>query len=162
MITHKIATANAGKVCAAFVTASILMLLLLPVYGFGFVFFVSFYFGWLYSLSYELAMANGVPTRQFSVVSTLGVASSFLFAYGGLIIPGYHHFKYGHVVNLAINALFMFGCMKFLTRSITELLARLEVGGEANEDGGRLAFNWVSGVWRLQPRLQKVLAVSGS
>lgn len=162
MITHQIATANAGRVCSAFAIASILMLLLMPVYGFGFVFFVSFYFVWLYSLSYELAVANRAPTRQFGVASILGIASSFLFVYGQLIIPGYQEITYGHFVNLALNALFIFGCIKFLTRSITVLLARLEVGGEAKEDGGPLAFNWVTGVWRLQPRLQKALALRAS
>src|SRR5207247_8711772 len=82
-MTYRIATADAWKIFLALVATALLMVILMPFDNLGFVLAVTGLFGWLYSVTVELAKANGMATQRVTNISVLGVVCSFIFAYAG-------------------------------------------------------------------------------
>lgn len=155
-MTIIIATMNSWKLFSILVLSAILMIALMPFYGIGFFVGAAAIFGWLYSISSELAKKNGKSVTRSKLLSLVGITSTVIF----ILSP--------HLKKLGVNTpleliiapvgIVLLGSMMYLMTDISSLLTDAEREAKQKVNAFVLVWLWPVGVWFLQPRLQRVLA----
>ena len=135
--------------------SGILMFLLMPYAGLGFVVFLSAFMFWLYSISSEIAKVGGVFQKKKKLVYILGCLLSVLY----ILIP---HFKvvFGDAMFYIFGSLVGISLLVCIFTGIyiaSQYIKKAEQGNVAKIDPFILIWFWPVGVWSLQPRLQKII-----
>ena len=146
-MTYTIATLKAWKAFILLSASSILMIVLMPYGGLGFVVAAIGIFAWLVSIAVQLSKYNCQSTKRYFVVFGFGVCSSIIFV---LAPPSL--FIIGVVCGIGFLA-----CMLYFISTIGAQLAKAEASKKLRTNGSLLVYAWPIGVWFLQPRLRKVL-----
>jgi predicted membrane channel-forming protein YqfA (hemolysin III family) len=146
-----IATLDAWKLFVLLTISAILMILLMPYGGLGFIVMGLSLFTWLFCITHELAKTNSIDTSNYIFASVAGGSSSILFVLAGHLLE-----KLQLAVG-AIIALVFLSCLVYLMVSVGLLLAKAEKTLPAKINVGLLVYLWPVEVWYLQPRLQNVL-----
>jgi|GEM_PF-1398739 len=149
---YNIATLDAWKAFALLCSVFLLMVLLIPFYGLGFVVAGLAVFAWLHSIAFELSKVNSVQSSKFTVFSLVGAAASVL-----LVIVPTGYLGAGIVLRCILGCALL-GSMLFLMYAVGSLLARAEKDSPPKINAAWLVYAWPIGVWYLQPRLKSVLS----
>ncbi|QDF76650.1 MULTISPECIES: hypothetical protein [Shewanella] len=153
---HTLATLDSWKVFLLLVVSSILMVVLMPFKGLGFLIAAVVIFTWLYSINSELSRATGKSQVKPKVLSTLGLFSVCVFMVAPYLAAFFKEIPFQFII-LPIGIVFLVTMLRLMTDAGT-LLKEAENLEKPKVSASFLIWLWPLGVWFLQPRLQKVLA----